>query len=203
MRVYLLKEQMLSVINKKEEMDENTILVTDEEAELITETLFTGGYVWAENGEVRVSPPKPNRWSIWNNNIHCWEEDQALKNIEKQNALNEFITKLKAKRKAIADTGVYIKSIDKKVETTQLARNNYTQMLLLIKLGLNQGGADNRIFTTDGIEIAVNQNTLQDILLAIKDKDDYDNVIYEMYLEKAQEADYPNDISIENYWYVL
>lgn len=107
MRVFLLNSKLLSEINRKEEMTDDTYLITDQEADIIQYNLDNEGYFWVDDkNQLRVSGKRPNDYSVWNEEIHQWEVDQ--------NQLNEYIaTKkeslwndIKMERELILQSGV-------------------------------------------------------------------------------------------------
>lgn len=89
MRVFLLNTKMLSEINRKEEITDDTYLITDHEAELIKANLENNGYFWIdENHQLRLSGKKPNSYSYWDNESHSWKINS--------HELDDWITSKKA-----------------------------------------------------------------------------------------------------------
>jgi len=78
MRVFLFNSKLLSEINRKEEMTEDTYLITDQEADLIQQNLDNNGHFWVdENKQLRLSGKAPNTYSDWNNETHTWVVNQS------------------------------------------------------------------------------------------------------------------------------
>lgn len=78
MRVFLFNSKTLSEINRKEEMTDDTYLITDQEADLIRQNLDIGGHFWIdENKQLRLSGKAPNTYSEWDNETHTWAVNQS------------------------------------------------------------------------------------------------------------------------------
>ena len=73
MRIFLLNSKLLSEINRKEEITDDTYLVTDQEADLIQQNLDIGGHFWIDdNKQLRLSGKSPNTYFDWDNETHTW-----------------------------------------------------------------------------------------------------------------------------------
>lgn len=78
MRVFLLNSKLLSEINRKEEITDDTYLITDQEADLIQQNLNNNGHFWVdENKQLRLSGKAPNTYSDWDNETHTWVVNQS------------------------------------------------------------------------------------------------------------------------------
>lgn len=88
MRIFLLNSRLLSEINRKEEMTDDTYLITDKEADLIQQNLDNNGHFWIdENKQLRLSGKAPNEYSDWNDETHTW--------VENREKLNKYISEKK------------------------------------------------------------------------------------------------------------
>ena len=72
MRVFLLDLMVLSVINKKEEITDQTYLVTDAEAEAIETALSNGCKIKGENGNLIISAPQPSGYHDFDEEEWQW-----------------------------------------------------------------------------------------------------------------------------------
>lgn len=73
MRVFLLNSKILSEINRKEEITDDTYLITDQEADLIQQNLDINGHFWIdENKQLRLSGKAPNDYLDWDDVTHAW-----------------------------------------------------------------------------------------------------------------------------------
>lgn len=78
MRVFLLNSKLLSEINRKEEITDDTYLITDQEADLIQQNLDINGHFWIdENKQLRLSGKAPNTYYDWDNKTHTWVVNQT------------------------------------------------------------------------------------------------------------------------------
>ena len=76
MQVFLFDQQLISVINRKEEITDETCLITEHERERIQETLDTQGHFWRiDKYTVGCSGVKPSENHKWNDEKHDWEID--------------------------------------------------------------------------------------------------------------------------------
>ena len=67
MLVFLFDQQLISVINRKEEITEETCLITEREKEKIQETLNANGYFWRiDKYTVGASGSQPTENHKWN-----------------------------------------------------------------------------------------------------------------------------------------
>lgn len=102
MRVFLLNSRLLSEINRKEEITDDTYLITDQETDLIQQNLDNNGYFWVdENSQLRLSGKAPNSYSEWDNETHTWVENQtklASYIHERKQAIWEEIKKERERR---------------------------------------------------------------------------------------------------------
>lgn len=102
MRIFLLNSKLLSEINRKEEITDDTYLVTDQEADLIQQNLDIGGHFWIdENKQLRLSGKAPNTYSDWNDETHTWVVNQsklASYTQEKKQLIWEEIKKEREKK---------------------------------------------------------------------------------------------------------
>lgn len=102
MRVFLFNSKLLSEINRKEEMTEDTYLITDQEADLIQQNLDNNGHFWIdENKQLRLSGKAPSTYHDWDYEKHAWVVNQVkLENYTqyKKKVIWEEIKKEREKR---------------------------------------------------------------------------------------------------------
>ena len=134
MKVFLWKEKQVFTINRKEEINPNTYLITDYEEEMILKTLEANGHLWIEDNEVKWSGPAPDDVYDWDNGTKEWVKNQeryATKLAEKQERVWEGI---KDERLKHVTSGVYVPSVDKVFhtdDTSVIQYNNIGNMIAL------------------------------------------------------------------------
>lgn len=136
MKVFLWKQKQVFEINRKEEIDSNTYLITDYEEAMIEETLKAGGELWISKGEIKWSGVKPDDVSLWNTTTKKWEIDTALYNARHEKRKEEMWEKIKQKRLEEITAGVYVPSIKKWLHTDDVSAIQYSQIGNAINLGI-------------------------------------------------------------------
>ena len=107
MRVFLLNSKLLSEINRKEEMTDDTYLITDKEADLIQQNLDNNGYFWVdENKQLRLSGKAPNEYSDWDNGTHTWVVNQTKLASYIQERKQIIWEEIKKEREEVLKSGV-------------------------------------------------------------------------------------------------
>lgn len=107
MRVFLLNSKLLSEINRKEEITDDTYLITDQEADLIQQNLDSNGHFWVdENKQLRLSGKAPNTYSDWDNETHTWVVNQSKLASYTQEKKNLIWEEIKKERERILQSGV-------------------------------------------------------------------------------------------------
>lgn len=107
MRVFLLNSKLLSEINRKEEITDDTYLITDQEADLIQQNLNNNGHFWVdENKQLRLSGKAPNTYSDWDNETHTWVVNQPKLASYIQEKKNLIWEEIKKERERILQSGV-------------------------------------------------------------------------------------------------
>lgn len=107
MRVFLLNSKLLSEINRKEEITDDTYLITDQEADLIQQNLDINGHFWVdENKQLRLSGKAPNTYSDWDNETHTWVANQSKLASYIQEKKKLIWEEIKKDREKILQSGV-------------------------------------------------------------------------------------------------
>lgn len=139
MLVFLFDQQVVSTINRKEEITDETCLITDQELEKIEQTLYAKGYFWRiDKYTVGASGRQPTENHKWNEEKHDWEIDEELINANLAKKRAELWETIKQKRLNATRTGVEVTLPNGEVRhfhTDQVARQEYDGMGLKIILG--------------------------------------------------------------------
>lgn len=107
MRIFLLNSKLLSEINRKEEITNDTYLITDQEADLIQQNLDNNGHFWVdENKQLRLSGKAPNTYSDWDDETHTWVVNQSKLASYIQEKKNLIWEEIKKERERILQSGV-------------------------------------------------------------------------------------------------
>lgn len=153
MKVFLWEEKQFFEVNRKEELDDNTFIISDFEQEKITESLENDGYLWIDNGDIKFSGAKPDAISNWDDIAKVWYIDEDLKNALISEHQDRAWNKIKLKRTELITGGVYINEIDKRIHTDTESLAMYSQIGTAISLGtfkeLNWKAMDNTFFIMD------------------------------------------------------
>ena len=128
MKCFLWLEKKFFEVNRKEDIDSNTYLITDYEQENIRKTLESDGHLWLDsNNQIQWSKPKPSEVYVWNDEAKDWVVDEVL--------YNDALSKLKAKlwediksyRLFKSTDGALIHSINKWAHTDEVSQITYTR----------------------------------------------------------------------------
>lgn len=107
MRVFLLNSKLLSEINRKEEITNDTYLITDQEADLIQQNLDINGHFWVDdNKQLRLSGKAPNTYYDWDNETHTWVVNQSKLASYIQEKKKLIWEEIKKERERILQSGV-------------------------------------------------------------------------------------------------
>ena len=137
MKCFLWNEKKFFDVNRKEDIDSNTYLITDYEEEKIKETLQSGGHLWIEGNEIKWSGVNPSDVTIWDDTTHEWVIDQDLYN----NALSLLKAKLwedvKSYRLFKSTDGTFMPSINKWAHSDEASQITYTRARDYLELNLD------------------------------------------------------------------
>lgn len=134
MKVFLWEEKQFFSVNRKEELDDNTFIISDFEQSQIKESLENEGHLWIEDNEIKWSGPIPDDVYDWDNDTKEWVKNQeryATKLAEKQEHVWEGI---KAERLKQTTSGVYVPSVDKVFHTDDVSVIQYNNIGNMIAL---------------------------------------------------------------------
>ena len=135
MKVFLWNEKQFFEVNKKEELNENTYLITDYEQDMIRETLANSGYLWIEDNAIKWSGKAPSDVHVWNDELKEWYVDKELHDEKLKKQQSEMWTKIKQHRRDVITSGVIVKSVDKRFYTDETSVIQYSQIGSMINMG--------------------------------------------------------------------
>lgn len=201
MQVFLFDQQLISVINRKEEITDETCLITEQERERIQETLDTQGHFWRiDKYTVGCSGVKQSENHKWNDEKHEWEIDSDLiqQNLAKKRA--ELWETIKARRLQATRTGVEVTLPNGQVRhfhTDQVARQEYDGMGLTIVLGTFE---PRQWKTIENDWVKFDLETFKALAQAIKGKVDHDYRNAEVLKAQVDKSDTPENIDLNQGW---
>lgn len=135
MKVFLWKEKQIFEINRKEEIDDNTYLISDYEEEMIEKTQEANGYLWIEKGEIKWSGPAPDNTYDWDDSSKKWVQNSERFAVKLKANQDQMWTAIKNERtKHIMNKPVYIESADKYFQTDEKSQIQYAQIGSMIVL---------------------------------------------------------------------
>lgn len=139
MKCFLWLEKKFFEVNRKEDIDSNTYLITDYEQENIRKTLESDGHLWLDsNNQIQWSKPKPSEVYVWDDEAKDWVVDEVL--------YNDALSKLKAKlwedvksyRLFKSTDGTLVPSINKWAHTDEVSQITYTRAKDYLELNPDQ-----------------------------------------------------------------
>ena len=201
MLVFLYDQQVISVINRKEEMTDETCLITEQEREMIEETLYDKGHFWRiDKYTVGCSGKQPTPNHKWNDEKHYWEIDGELvkQNLGQKRA--ELWEIIKQKRLEATRTGVEVTLADGRVRhfhTDQVARQEYDGMGVTVVLG-NFEPRQWKTIENDWVQFDL--DTFKLLVTAIKNKVDHDYRNAEILKAQIDKSEKPETIDLDQGW---
>lgn len=191
MRVYLLDMNMLSTINRKEEITDQTVLVTDAEAEQIKEALKRDCKFKLVDGNLVSSEPKPSEYHDFDTEKWQWvlnkeRFDKYL--VEKRHELWEAV---KAKREEVLTSGVYVKSLDKWFHTDSVSQLSYTRAKEYFDIKHDD---EIQWKTMDNTFVTLNKEKLNEVIVTIFEKSQEVYKIAEQHRHRIE-----NSVDLDNY----
>lgn len=201
MQVFLYDQQLISVINRKEEITDETCLITDQEREKIEQTLYAKGHFWRiDKYTVGASGAKPSENHKWNEEKHEWEIDNELvqQNLaQKRNALWETI---KEKRLQATRTGIEVTLPNGQIRhfhTDQVARQEYDGMGVKVVLG---SFTPRQWKTIENDWVEFNLDVFKALVSAIDTKIDHDYRNAEILKAQIEKSIEPESIDLDQGW---
>ena len=191
MRVFLLDLMMLSAISKKEEITDQTYLVTDTEANAIETALLKGCKIKSENGKLVISPARPSNFHDFNEESWEWELNQERYDAHTKETRNLLWEEIKKKREEILGSGVYVESLDKWFHTDSVTQLSYTRAKEYFDIKPN---SEVQWKTMDGTFVTLNKEKLNDVVVAIFEKSQEVYKAAEFHKHKIQTS-----VDLENY----
>lgn len=201
MLVFLFDQKLISVINRKEEITEETCLITEQEKEKIQETLNSKGYFWRiDKYTVGCSGSQPSENHKWNDEIHEWEIDNELVNANLAKKRAELWETIKQKRLDATRTGVEVTLPDGQIRhfhTDQVARQEYDGMGVKVVLGSFK---PRQWKTIENDWIEFNLDTFKALVAAIDTKIDHDYRNAEILKAQIEKSTEPENIDLNQGW---
>ena len=136
MKVFLWNEKQFFSVNRKEELDDNTYIISDEEEHHIRTTMDNGGVLWLDNGEIKWSDARPDELHVWNNITKSWDIDTELQDAKKETIQEKVWEEIKKKRDSQVTSGVFIPSVSKVFQTDPTSAIVYAQIGNMISLNI-------------------------------------------------------------------
>lgn len=164
MRVFLLDLMTLSTINKKEEITDQTYLVTDAEANAIETALKNGCKIKGENGNLIISSVRPSEYYDFNEEKWQWELNQERYDAHTKETRNLLWEAVKKKRETIMVSGAYVKSIGKHFHTDPVSQISYTRAKEYLTLKPDESI---NWKTMDGSFVLLDSKKLDDVIIGI------------------------------------
>lgn len=201
MQVFLLDQQLISVINRKEEITDETCLITEQERAKIEETLYDKGHFWRiDKYTVGCSGKQPSKNHKWNEEKHEWEIDNELVNVNLDKKRAELWETIKQKRIEATRTGVEVTLADGRVRhfhTDQIARQEYDGMGVMIVLGSFEPRPWKTI-ENDWVQFDL--DTFKLLVEALKAKVDHDYRNAEVLKAQVYKSTDPETIDLNQGW---
>ena len=191
MRVFLLDLMMLSAISKKEEITDQTYLVTDAEANAIETALLKGCKIKGENGKLVISPARPSNFHDFNEESWEWELNQERYDAHTKETQNLLWEEIKKKREEILVSGVYVESLDKWFHTDSVTQLAYTRAKEYFDI---KPDSEIQWKTMDNTFVTLNKEKLNDVVVAIFEKSQEVYKAAEIHKHKIQTS-----VDLENY----
>lgn len=202
MQVFLFDQQLISVINRKEEITDETCLITDQEAEQLEITLADkNGHIWRiDKYTVGCSGKQPTENHKWNDTEKQWEIDENLVNENLTKKRAELWETIKEKRLQATRTGVEVTLPNGQIRhfhTDQVARQEYDGMGLKIVLSTFK---PRQWKTIENDWVQFDLDTFKTLASAIEAKVDHDYKNAEILKAQIEKSDTPENIDLNQGW---
>ena len=201
MQVFLFNQKLISAINRKEEITDETCLITDQEREKIEQTLYAKGYFWRiDKYTVGASGAKPSENHKWNEEQHEWEIDEELVNANLAKKRAELWETIKQKRLDATRTGVEVTLPNGQIRhfhTDQVARQEYDGMGVKVVLG---SFTSRQWKTIENDWVEFNLDVFKALVSAIDTKLDHDYRNAEILKAQIDKSLEPENIDLNQGW---
>ena len=201
MQVFLFNQKLISAINRKEEITDETCLITDQEREKIEQTLYAKGYFWRiDKYTVGASGAKPSENHKWNEEQHEWEIDEELVNANLAKKRAELWETIKQKRLDATRTGVEVTLPNGQIRhfhTDQVARQEYDGMGVKVVLG---SFTPRQWKTIENDWVEFNLDVFKALVSAIDTKLDHDYRNAEILKAQIDKSLEPENIDLNQGW---
>lgn len=191
MRVFLLDLMTLSTINKKEEITDQTYLITDAEAEAIEIALSKGCKIKGENGNLIISSQRPSEYHDFDTEKWQWvlnKERFDVYLIEKRKELWEAV---KTKREKVLTSGVFVKSLNKWFHTDSVSQLSYTRAKEYFDI---KHDGEIQWKTMDNSFVTLDKDKLNDVVITIFENSQKIYKIAEQHRHRIE-----NSVDLDNY----
>lgn len=165
MKVIDISANLISEVNRKEDMTPEMYIISDQEADQITTSLFNDGKVWVDDSQrVRWSGPRPTPDHDWNGERKEWVVNSERHNKTLEQQRTEAWELIKLHRTSIEEGGVYVATADKWFHTDPEAQRKYC-MIGLASLSKIYQPVDWK--TMDGSYVKMTPQLFQDLLASL------------------------------------
>lgn len=140
MKVFLLNSKILSEVTRKEELTDDSYLVTDEEAEKIRLTLEGNGHFWVVDNQLRMSGKRPDTYYEWSEDKNDWVINEATLGKMIQDEKDKVWEEIKERRQNILTSGVKmnIRGVPKWFHTDLTSQQSYDRANYYLSLNLDK-----------------------------------------------------------------
>ena len=165
MKVIDTSTNLISEVNRKEDMTPTMYIISDSEAEHINVSLFNEGKIWVDtNNQVHWSGPRPSADHDWNDEKKEWivNKERYDHTLEQQRQI--IWESIKQYRALIEEGGVYVSTADRWFHTDPEAQRKYC-MVGLASLSKIYQPIDWK--TMDGSYVKMTPQLFQDLLASL------------------------------------
>lgn len=191
MRVYLLDMNMLSTINRKEEITDQTVLVTDAEAEQIKEALKHDCKFKLVDGNLVSSEPRPSEYHDFDTEKWQWVLNKERFDVYLTEKRKELWEAVKTKREKVLTSGVFVKSLNKWFHTDSVSQLSYTRAKEYFDI---KHDGEIQWKTMDNSFVTLDKDKLNDVVIKIFENSQKIYKIAEQHRHRIE-----NSVDLDNY----
>lgn len=191
MRVFLLDLMTLSTINKKEEITDQTYLITDAEAEAIEIALSKGCKIKGENGNLIISSQRPSEYHDFDTEKWQWVLNKERFDVYLTEKRKELWEAVKTKREKVLTSGVFVKSLNKWFHTDSVSQLSYTRAKEYFDI---KHDGEIQWKTMDNSFVTLDKDKLNDVVITIFENSQKIYKIAEQHRHRIE-----NSVDLDNY----
>lgn len=191
MRVFLLDLMTLSTINKKEEITDQTYLITDAEAEAIEIALSKGCKIKGENGNLIISSQRPSEYHDFDTEKWQWVLNKERFDVYLTKKRKELWEAVKTKREKVLTSGVFVKSLNKWFHTDSVSQLSYTRAKEYFDI---KHDGEIQWKTMDNSFVTLDKDKLNDVVITIFENSQKIYKIAEQHRHRIE-----NSVDLDNY----